>query len=222
MPLALVTGASRGLGHALAHLLAKEGWDLVLDARDGDALRATAPARAVVVPGDVGDALHREALRAAVVARGPLDLLVHNASTLGPTPLPRLAELAPEALRSTLEVNVVAPLALTQLLLPHLRGAVVAITSDAATGAYEGWGGYGASKAALEQLMAVLAVEHPQLRVSCLDPGEMQTGMLAAACPGEDLSDRALPASVAPAVLRLLDLPSGRYVAADLLAGVGR
>jgi len=222
MPLALVTGASRGLGHAVSHLLASQGWELVLDARDGAALRAAAPAGAAVVAGDVADPSHREALRAEVARHGRLDLLVHNASTLGPTPLPRLVELRIEDLRATFETNALAPLALTQLLLPHLAGAVVAITSDAATGAYDGWGGYGASKAALERLMAVLAVEHPELRVSCLDPGEMQTRMLADACPGEDLSDRSLPEAVAPAVLRLLSLPSGRHAAADLLLGAAR
>lgn len=222
MPVALVTGASRGLGHAVAHLLSRQGWDLVLDARDAQALRAGAPEGAVLVPGDVSDPAHRDALVEAVARRGPLDLLVHNASTLGPTPLPPLAALSLADLRATLETNALAPLALTQQLLPHLTGCVVAITSDAATGAYPGWGGYGASKAALERLLAVLAVEHPRLRVSSLDPGEMQTSMLAEACPGEDLTDRALPEAVAPAVLALLTLPSDRYVAADLLAGAVR
>ncbi len=222
MPLALVTGASRGLGRALAHHLADDGWDLVLDARDGTALEASAPEGATVLPGDVTDPQHRQALYDEVRRHGTLDLLVHNASTLGPTPLPRLDELPLDGLRAIYETNVLAPLALTQLLLPHLSGAVVAITSDAADEAYEGWGGYGSAKAALEQLMAVLAVEEPRLRVYALDPGEMQTRMLQEACPDEDLSDRALPETVAPVLPRLLALPSGRYAAADLLTGVAR
>lgn len=222
MPLAVITGASRGLGHALATTLAESGWDLVLDARDADALRAAAPPGATLVPGDVTDGPHREALRDAVRDRGGADLLVLNASTLGPTPLPRLRDLPTAALRDVLETNAVAPLALVQLLLPHLRGAVVGITSDAATEAYEGWGGYGASKAALEQLLAVLAVEEPQLRVLRLDPGEMQTRMLREALPDEDLSDRRRPEEIAPGVLRLLSLPSGRYSAGDLLAAAAR
>lgn len=220
MPLAVITGASRGLGHALATTLAAAGWDLVLDGRDAAALAAAGPPGATLVPGDVTDPAHRDALRAAVAERGGADLLVLNASTLGPTPLPPLRDLPAAALRHVLETNAVAPLALVQLLLPHLRGTVVGITSDAATEAYEGWGGYGAAKAALEQLLAVLAVEEPQLRVLRLDPGEMQTRMLREALPDEDLSDRRLPAEVAPVVLRLLDLPSGRYAAGDLLAGV--
>jgi NAD(P)-dependent dehydrogenase (short-subunit alcohol dehydrogenase family) len=222
MPLAVITGASRGLGQALATTLASEGWDLVLDGRDAAALRAAAPPGATLVPGDVTDASHREAVREAVAARGGADLLVLNASTLGPTPLPRLRDLPVDALRQVLETNAVAPLALVQLLLPHVRGAVVGITSDAATEAYEGWGGYGAAKATLEQLLAVLAVEEPQLRVLRLDPGEMQTRMLRDALPDDDLSDRRLPAEVAPVVLRLLDLPSGRYAADDLLSGAAR
>jgi len=221
---ALVTGASRGLGHALAADLNRRGWRLVLDARDAGRLAGSVaalphPELVVAVPGDVADPRHRAALAAAVGPR--LDLLVNNASDLGPSPLPPLAELAPVALRRILEVNAVAPLALLQALLPALRaarGRVVDISSDAAVEAYAGWGGYGASKAALDQLAAVLAVELPDLRVHAVDPGDMRTDMHQAAYPGEDISDRPDPATVVPALLRLVtgDLPSGRYRAAEL------
>jgi NAD(P)-dependent dehydrogenase (short-subunit alcohol dehydrogenase family) len=231
MSTAVITGASRGLGLALARALAARGWRLVVDARDADRLAATvaglpSPALVTAVPGDVADAAHRAALAAAVGDR--LDLLVHNASDLGPSPLPPLADLAPEELSRILTVNTVAPLALTQLLLPALTrasGRLVSISSDAAVEAYPGWGGYGASKAALDQLTAVLAVEHPDLRMYAVDPGDMATDMHQAAYPGEDISDRPAPETVVPALLRLLDddLPSGRYRAAELLpAGAPR
>jgi NAD(P)-dependent dehydrogenase (short-subunit alcohol dehydrogenase family) len=226
---ALVTGASRGLGHALAADLNRRGWRLVLDARDAGRLAGSVavlphPELVVAVPGDVADPRHRAALAAAVGPR--LDLLVNNASDLGPSPLPPLAELAPGALRRILEVNAVAPLALLQALLPALRaarGRVVDVTSDAAVEAYAGWGGYGASKAALDQLTAVLAVEHPELRVYAVDPGDMATEMHQAAFPGEDISDRPAPETVVPALLALVDgeLPSGRYRAADLPVASG-
>ena len=221
---ALVTGASRGLGHALAAELNRRGWRLVLDARDARRLAgavATLPRPELVaaVPGDVTDPEHRTALAEAVGPR--LDLLVNNASDLGPSPLPPLAELGPGALRRIIEVNAVAPLALLQALLPALRaagGRIVDVTSDAAVEAYAGWGGYGASKAALDQLTAVLAVEHPELRVYAVDPGDMATEMHQAAFPGEDISDRPTPETVVPALLALVDgdLPSGRYRAAEL------
>jgi NAD(P)-dependent dehydrogenase (short-subunit alcohol dehydrogenase family) len=221
---ALVTGASRGLGRALATALSAEGWHLVLDARDGDRLAATvaalpAPDRVTALAGDVADPAHRAALAAAVPDR--LDLLVSNASDLGPSPLPRLAALPIAAFERVLAVNTVAPLALVQLLLPAVRragGRVLQLSSDAAVEAYPGWGGYGASKAALDQLSAVLAAEEPDLRVYAVDPGDMATDMHQAAFPGEDISDRATPESVVPALLRLVtgELPSGRYRAAQL------
>ncbi|WP_222262372.1 SDR family NAD(P)-dependent oxidoreductase [Modestobacter marinus] len=228
---ALVTGASRGLGRALATELAARGWRLVLDARDGDRLAAAVtglPSRGLVtaLAGDVADPAHRAALADAVGDR--LDLLVHNASDLGPSPLPPLADLPLNAFTQVLHVNVVAPLGLTQLLLPALTragGRVLAISSDAAVEAYPGWGGYGTSKAALDQLTAVLAAEHPDLRVWAVDPGDMATDMQQAAFPGEDVSDRPAPETVVPALLRLVAerLPSGRHRAADLLpAGAGR
>jgi NAD(P)-dependent dehydrogenase (short-subunit alcohol dehydrogenase family) len=227
---ALVTGASKGLGRALATELNGRGWRVVVDARDADRLAATVaalprPDLVTAVPGDVADPTHRDRLAAAVGDR--LDLLVNNASDLGPSPLPRLAELAPERLAQLLAVNVVAPLALLQAVLPALRaagGRVLDVSSDAAVEAYEGWGGYGASKAALDQLSAVLAVELTDLRVYAVDPGDMRTDMHQAAFPGEDISDRPEPETVVPALLRLVtgDLPSGRYRAADLAEAVAR
>jgi NAD(P)-dependent dehydrogenase (short-subunit alcohol dehydrogenase family) len=228
---ALITGASRGLGRALATALAGRGWRLVLDGRDAHRLTATArglphPGLVTAVPGDVADPQHRAALAEAVGPR--LDLLVNNASELGPSPLPGLADLTPEEFQRILTVNTVAPLALVQAVLPALRsasGTVVSISSDAAVQAYAGWGGYGASKAALDQLTAVLAVEHPELHVFAVDPGDMATDMHQAAFPGEDISDRPAPETVVPALLALVDgdLPSGRYRAADVVpAGATR
>jgi NAD(P)-dependent dehydrogenase (short-subunit alcohol dehydrogenase family) len=224
MPNALITGASQGFGRALLAALVARNWTCVVDARDAEALQATTVGMPGVraVPGDVVDPGHRADLVAAV--EGRLDLLVHNASALGPSPLPRLADYPLDALRRVFEVDVVAPLALTQVALPALQAAaaptVVVLSSDAAVEAYPGWGGYGSAKAALDQLAAVLAVEHPDLRVYAFDPGDMRTAMHQAAFPGEDISDRAEPAAVVPALLRLLDErpDSGRYRAADLLA----
>ncbi|WP_052666047.1 SDR family NAD(P)-dependent oxidoreductase [Nitriliruptor alkaliphilus] len=225
MPTAVITGASRGLGHALARALAARGWSLILDARNGRALdravdRLGAVTDVTAIAGDVADPAHRAAVAAAVPDR--LELLVHNASALGPSPLPPLAMLDPAEFGSILRTNVVAPLALTQELLPALRaaeGTVLAISSDAAVEPYPGWGGYGASKAALDQLTAVLGAEHPELAVHAVDPGDMRTAMHQAAFPGEDISDRPEPASVVPALLHLIDErpPSGRYRASDLL-----
>ena len=222
---ALITGASRGLGRALATALGDRGWHLVVDARDagrlGAAVAALAhPERVTAVPGDIADHRHRAALAQAVGPR--LDLLVNNASELGPSPLPQLADLRADDLLRVLGVNVVAPLALVQAVLPALRtagGTVVNISSDAAVEAYAGWGGYGASKAALDQLTAVLAVENPDLRVYAVDPGDMATDMHQAAFPDEDISDRPAPETVVPALLALLDgdLPSGRYTAAEMV-----
>ena len=221
-PTALVTGASRGLGAALAGALSRRGWQLVVDGRDPDRLAASVaalprPDLVTALAGDVTDPAHRAAL--AVTAGDRLDLLVNNASDLGPTPLPRLADLPPAALERVLAVNTVAPLALVQAVLPALEragGTVLDVSSDAAVEAYEGWGGYGASKAALDRLSAVLAVEHPGLRVYAVDPGDMATDMHRAADP--DATGLPEPATVVPALLRLVDgdLPSGRYRAAEL------
>jgi NAD(P)-dependent dehydrogenase (short-subunit alcohol dehydrogenase family) len=236
MSTALVTGASRGLGRALAAGLAREGFDLIIDARDAVALDAAAGAlraaggpaaqrpggSVTVIPGDITDPAHRAALLAAAAAAGRLDLLVNNAGTLGASPLPALADYPPDELRAAFEANVIAPIALTQLVLPLLRasgGAVLNITSDAAVEAYTGWGGYGAAKAALEQASNVLAAEEPTLRVWWADPGDLRTDMHQLAFPGEDISDRPEPSSVVPAFLRLVTqrLPSGRYRAAHLM-----
>jgi len=223
MPTALVTGASKGFGRALAQVLAERGWRLVIDARNGAELVAADIPGAVAVAGDVADPRHRAELAAAVDSVGRLDLLVHNASALGPSPLTSLADYPLDALRTVYETNVVAPLALTQVLLPRLAATgatVVTISSDAAVEAYEGWGGYGSSKAALDQLAGVLGVERPDLRVYAFDPGDMRTDMHQRAFPGEDISDRPMPETVVPALLRLIDKrpASGRYRAADLAA----
>jgi NAD(P)-dependent dehydrogenase (short-subunit alcohol dehydrogenase family) len=223
MPTAIVTGASRGLGLALADSLADRGWRLVIDARDGVALEQAAAglrrrAEVVALAGDVADAWHRRALVAA--AGGPVDVLVNNASTLGPSPLPPLARYPLDALEQVYRVNAISPLALMQAALPVLaEGArIVNVTSDAAVEPYEGWGGYGSAKAALEQLTAVFAAENPSLRVYAVDPGDMNTRMHQDAFPGEDISDRPAPAQSVPGLLALIegDLPSGRYSAAAL------
>ena len=222
MPVGIVTGASRGLGLVLTGALAERGWRLVVDARSGEALQAaTAPLEQVVaVPGDVSEAEHRKALVDA--AGGSIDLLVNNASLLGPSPQPALADYPLSELRRVYEVNVVAPLALVQLALPRLApGAVILdVSSDAAVEAYDGWGGYGSSKAALEQLTAILAAEHPGLRVYTVDPGDMRTQMHQDAFPGEDISDRPLPEESVPGLIALIEgsLPSGRYRARDVTA----
>ncbi|WP_433057818.1 SDR family oxidoreductase [Dactylosporangium sp. CS-033363] len=198
---AIVTGISRGLGRALAEALTGAGWTVIGDGR------TLPPDRPGHVPGDVTDSWHRARLVEAARATGRLDLLVNNAGILGPSPQPYLADYPDDALRAVLEVNLVAPLALTQLALPALRdhgGAVVNISSDAAVGAYPGWGGYGAAKAAVEQLSNVLAAEEPKLRVWWVDPGDLRTQMHQEAFPGEDIGDRPPPESVAPAFLRLL------------------
>jgi NAD(P)-dependent dehydrogenase (short-subunit alcohol dehydrogenase family) len=223
-----VTGASKGLGRALAAGLVAEGWRVVIDARHGHDLAAAAEATgAVPVAGDVTDPAHRQALMAAALGLGGrLDLLVNNAGTLGTTPLPPLRRYPLDDLRLVLEANVIAPLALAQLALPALAatgGAIVNITSDAAVEAYEGWGGYGASKAALEQLSNVMAAEEPAVDVWWVDPGDMRTDMHQAAFPGQDISDRPQPAQVVPALLGLVAgrRRGGRARLADLLAGTG-
>ena len=226
MKKALVTGASRGLGRALAAGLAGQGYALIIDARDAralsgaaDGIRASVPGSVVTeLPGDVTDPAHRAALAEAA---GDIDLLVNNAGTLGAAPLPALADYPLGELRAAAESNVIVPIALVQLFLPTLRargGAVLNVTSDAAVEPYAGWGGYGAAKAALEQASNVLAAEETAIRVWWVDPGDLRTDMHQAAFPGEDISDRPLPESVVPAFLRLVTerLPSGRYRAAEL------
>ena len=225
MPIALITGTSRGLGRAAAHALAQRGWSLIVDARRADDLAGAVRGLAdvVAVPGDVTDPGHRADLAAAVGRAGGLDVLVNNASRLGPSPQPLLRDYPLDELGRVYDTNVVAPLALIQLLTAPLAaaaGTIVNVSSDAAVEAYPGWGGYGSSKAALDQLTAVLAAEEPSLRCYAFDPGDMRTDMHQQAFPGEDISDRPEPETVIPALLRLLDErpPSGRYRASDLAA----
>ena len=228
MPTAIVTGASRGLGLALARALAQRGWNLVVDARGGNALRAATANLAasvagtgevVALAGDVTDDAHRRELVDAAVRLGGIDLLVNNASLLGPSPQPPLAKYPLDEFRKVYEVNVTAPLALIQLALPVLvespQGAILNVTSDAGVEGYEGWGGYGSSKAALEQLSKILAAEVPTVAVWWVDPGDMNTQMHQEAFPGEDISDRPPPEDSVPGIIRLIEdhAPSGRYQA---------
>jgi NAD(P)-dependent dehydrogenase (short-subunit alcohol dehydrogenase family) len=224
---ALVTGASLGLGLATTRLLVQHGWHVVADARDGDRLSAALGDlgdAVTALPGDVADARHRDDLVAAAHGRGRLDLAVANASALGPVPLPALADLSPEAFAGILAVNTVAPLALAQALLPLLAssgGTLVTVSSDAAVEAYPGWGGYGASKAALDHLAAVLGVENPAVAVYAVDPGDMATAMHAQAVPDADPADLADPVDVAAALHDLVRRrpPSGRYRLGDAPVG---
>jgi NAD(P)-dependent dehydrogenase (short-subunit alcohol dehydrogenase family) len=221
---AIVTGASRGLGLALTRTLAARGWRVVIDARTLPALPAGLTGDIVAVEGDVADESHRRALVAAAGDR--IDLLVNNASSLGPSPLPLLSEYPLAALEDVYRANALAPLRVIQLALPAMpAGArILNVTSDAAVEAYEGWGGYGSSKAALEQLTRVLAAEQPELRVYAVDPGDMRTRMHQDAFPGEDISDRPPPEESVPGLLALIEgeLPSGRYAARELAAATAR
>jgi NAD(P)-dependent dehydrogenase (short-subunit alcohol dehydrogenase family) len=226
MPVALITGASLGLGRALATELAGRGWFLVVDGRRAELLEdmaaKLAPGLVTALPGDVADPAHRASLFAAVSRHGRLDLLVNNASRLGPSPQPPLRDYPLDELAAVYEVDVLAPLALVQLhyeLLAASAGTIVNISSDAGAEPYEGWGGYGSAKAALDHLSAILAVEEPALDVYAFDPGDMRTEMHQQAYPDEDISDLPDPESVVPALLALLDRrpASGRYRAQDLV-----
>ncbi len=231
MPVALVTGASRGLGRALTAELVRRGWQVIVDARNAADLSEAVsslvgPGHVTGLGGDVADADHRRELAARVAEHGRLDLLVNNASVLGPSPLPALDRYPIGELERVLQVNTIAPLALIQEVMSQLtgaRGALINVTSDAAVEPYPGWGGYGCSKAALDQLTAVLGVERPDIRVYSFDPGDMRTALHQLAFPDEDISDRPEPETVLPALLRLVDErpPSGRYVAGDLLVASG-
>jgi NAD(P)-dependent dehydrogenase (short-subunit alcohol dehydrogenase family) len=226
MPVAVITGASRGLGLAITRELVERGWHLIVDARDGASLERAmkdlgAPDQVTAVPGDVADPRHREAIAEAVDGAGSVALLVNNASLLGPSPQPPLERYPLAELERVFRVNTFAPLALIQALLPALQaaeGTIVNVTSDAAVEAYEGWGGYGASKAGLEQLTAILGAEQHTLHVYSFDPGDMRTAMHQDAYPGEDISDRPEPESVLPSLLRLIEErpPSGRYTSTNL------
>lgn len=226
---ALITGASRGLGLALARALARRGWRLIIDARGAEALEAAAAELAewtsvTAVTGDVSDPAHRRALAVAARATGGLDAVVNNASILGPSPQPELLSYGLETLAEVYKVNVLAPLGILQAVQGSLRpeARIINVTSDAGVEAYAGWGGYGSSKAALEQLSAVLAAENPAWRVYWVDPGDMRTRMHQEAFPGEDISDRPLPEASVPGFIALLEgnVPSGRYQARALVAEV--
>lgn len=228
-PTILITGASRGLGLALARALAQRGWHLIINARGAAALQAAHRelsdlTQVTAVPGDVGDKSHRQALAVAAQAAGGLDAVINNASILGPSPQPNLLDYPLDVLADVYQVNVIAPLAVLQAVRRHLRpGArIINVTSDAAVEAYPGWGGYGSSKAALEHLSTIFAEENPSLRVYTVDPGDMQTQMHQEAFPGEDISDRPLPETSVPAFVTLLegDWPNGRYQARELLTDV--
>jgi len=223
---ALITGASRGLGLALARQLAQAGWTLILDARGAAALETVRSelaqsANVTAIVGDVTDPEHRQQLAQAVHAVGGLDVLVNNASILGPSPQPALLDYPLDVLEQVYRTNVIAPLALIQSVRPYLRpqARLLNITSDAGVEAYEGWGGYGSSKAALEQLSHILAAENPDWRVYWVDPGDMRTQMHQEAFPGEDISDRPLPETSVPGLLSLIrgELASGRYSARSLV-----
>ena len=222
----LITGASRGLGLALARRLARENWTLIIDARGAEDLETARTelaqqTRVIALPGDVSGEEHRQALAEAAHEAGGLDALVNNASILGPSPQPQLLDYPIGVLEEVYRTNTFAPLALVQSLRNELKpGArIINVTSDAAVEPYEGWGGYGSSKAALEQLSAILATENPSLRVYRVDPGNMRTQMQGEAFPGEDISDRPLPKESVPGLLELLegDLPSRRYEARALI-----
>src|SRR4051794_13085012 len=230
-PVAVITGASQGLGLALAEALADAGWWLVVDARRVDRLDAAVTdlatrTRVVGIPGDVTDSWHRARVADAASALGPVGLLVHNASTLGASPLPALDTISVDVLRDVFETNVIAPIALTQALEPFLApdATIVAITSDAAVEPYSGWGGYGASKAALEHASRILAAERPDRRLLVVDPGDMRTEMHQDAFPGEDISDRPDPHASVPGLLALItgDQPSGRYEARTVVPEAAR
>jgi len=226
---ALITGASRGLGLALARELAQRGWQLIINARGEAALREasrqlSAVSGVTAITGDISDSAHRQALAVAARAAGGLDAVINNASILGPSPQPELLDYPLDVLAEVYRVNVIAPLALLQAVRDELNpgASIINVSSDAAVEPYEGWGGYGSSKAALEQLTAVFAAENPQYHVYWVDPGDMRTEMQQAAFPGEDISDRPLPETSVPGFMALLEgaWESGRYQARELVAEI--
>ncbi len=226
---ALITGASRGLGLALARELAQRGWQLIINARGEAALRAASRQLSAVtgvtaITGNISDPAHRQALAVAARAAGGLDVVINNASILGPSPQPELLDYPLDVLAEVYRINVIAPLALLQALRDELNlgASIINVSSDAAVEPYEGWGGYGSSKAALEQLTAVFAAENPQYHVYWVDPGDMRTEMQQAAFPGEDISDRPLPETSVPGFMTLLEgaWESGRYQARELVAEI--
>ena len=227
---AIITGASRGLGLALARTLAEDGWTLIIDARTEKALESARAelsryTHVIAISGDVTNPEHREDLTEAAREVGGVDALVNNASILGPSPQPDLLDYPLDVIEQVYRNNVISPLALIQALNNELKpqARIINVTSDAAVEPYEGWGGYGSSKAALEQLSNILAAENPGLRVYRVDPGDMRTQMQQEAFPDEDISDRPLPEESVPGFIELLkgNLPSGRYEARELAVRVG-
>lgn len=227
---ALITGASRGLGLELAEALADRGWNLIINARGEEALKQaerklSQKTQVIAIVGDVSDSKHRAELAQAAQYFGTLDAVINNASILGASPLPALFDYPLDVLEQIYRINVIAPLAILQAVHPYLNTSarIINVSSDAGIEAYEDWGGYGSSKAALEQLSAILAAENPQYRVYWVDPGDMQTQMHQEAFPGEDISDRDLPVLSVPGFLALLegDLKSGRYAAKQLVPFAG-
>jgi NAD(P)-dependent dehydrogenase (short-subunit alcohol dehydrogenase family) len=227
---ALITGASRGLGLALARQLAQNGWGLIIDGRGKNALEEaraelSSSSNVIAITGDITTESHRNKLAEAATKLGGLDAVVNNASTLGPSPQPALLDYPLDVLENVYLTNVIAPLAVIQKLIPHLRpgACILNITSDAGVEAYGGWGGYGSSKAALEHLTHILAEENPSLLIYWVDPGDMRTQMLQEAFPNEDISDRPLPEESVPGLIALLDghKPSGRYRAHEVAESTG-
>ena len=229
MRVAVITGASQGLGLALAKALGAEGWSLVIDARNAERLEqakqeiakdASVGTQVVTLPGDISDPVHRAALADHARALGPVQLIVNNASTLGASPLPTLDRVTDDVLHRVFDVNVIAPLALVRSLAGDLGpdATIIDITSDAAVEPYPAWGAYGASKAALEHASRILAAEQPEWRVLVVDPGDMRTEMHQDAFPGEDISDRPPPADSVPGLMALINgsHPSGRYHAREV------
>jgi NAD(P)-dependent dehydrogenase (short-subunit alcohol dehydrogenase family) len=221
---AIITGGSAGLGRALTRILSQRGWRLVVDGRRpellADVVAELANREVVTVAGDVADAGHRSELVQRAASYGPIDLIINNASELGGSPLPRLLQLGEQALERIWRVNVMAPLALVQAAWPHLaeHTVIINISSDAAADHYEGWGGYGGSKAALDHQTLTWAAEEPQHRWYAVDPGDMRTAMQQAAFPGEDISDRPPAEESVPGLVALIDshAPSGRYRAKEV------
>lgn len=222
----LITGASRGLGLALARQLAQTGWGLIIDARGKKVLKQvrdglSEKTKVIAIPGDVATESHRKKLAKAAQELGGLNALVNNASFLGPSPQPQLLDYPLDILEDVYRANVIAPLAIIQTLRSSLRpgACIINVTSDAGIEAYGGWGGYGSSKAALEHLSHILAEENPSLRVYWVDPGDMRTQMQQEAFPDEDISDRPLPEESVPGLFTLIEgqLPSGRYRARELI-----
>ena len=222
---ALITGASRGLGLALTKSFVERGWSLIITARDAGALHSArvklnSNDRVVAIPGDIADSIHRQTLAEAAHLIGGLDVVINNAGILGPSPQPLLVNYPLDVLEQVFRINVFAQLGILQAVWGDLKpgATIININSDAGVEPYSNWGGYGSSKAALDQLTAILAVENPQYHIYSVDPGDMRTQMHQEAFPGEDISDRPLPEASIPGILTLLEgnLPSGRYIARDL------